>query len=71
MADNPTPVEPADPGKKTSKILGPMSEQETVQMELQNEKCYWNDAEFSQGDQVSLDGECYECSYGRWVMVDD
>ena len=67
----PTPVEQADPEKNTSTILGPMSEQSTVQMNLQNEKCYWNDKEFSQGDQISVDGECYECSYGRWVKIDD
>ena len=73
MADNAdaTPVEQIDSSKKTSEILGPMSEEATVQMTKQKEKCYWNDAEFSQGDQVSQDGECYECSYGRWVKVDD
>jgi len=66
-----TPVEQVDSSKKTSEILGPMSEQATVQMHKQNEKCHWNDAEFSHGDQVSQDDECYECSYGRWVKVDD
>ena len=64
-------VEPVDPAKKTSEILGPMSEEATVQIDKQNEKCFWNDAEFSQGDQVSHDGDCYECSYGRWLKVDD
>ena len=64
-------VEAADPAKKTSEVLGPMSEQATVQMSKQDEKCYWNDDEFSHGDQVMADGECYECSYGRWVLVDD
>jgi len=65
------PVEQVDSSKKTSEILGPMSEEATVQISKQDEKCYWNDAEFSHGDQVSHNDECYECSYGRWVKVDD
>jgi hypothetical protein len=64
-------VEPVDPDKKTSEILGPMSEEATVEMDLQNENCYWNDVEFSQGDQVTVEGKCYECSYTRWLEVDD
>lgn len=67
----PTPVTEVDPAKKTSNILGPMSEQSTVRMDLQNEKCYWNGQEFSHGDQVLLGDKCYECSYSRWVLVDD
>ena len=66
-----TPVDPADPGKKTSDIVGPMSDEATVQMELQDEKCYWNDQAFSQGDQVESAGTCYECSFGRWVEIED
>ena len=68
---NPVEVEAPDSSKKTSEILGPMSEEATVRMDLQNEQCYWNDAEFSHGDQVSVDGKRYECSYTRWVEVDD
>jgi len=71
MSKTPTPVKPTDPDKNTSTILGPMSDQATVQMDLQNEKCYWNSDAFSQGDQISVDGKYYECSYGRWVEVDD
>jgi len=73
MSDNSNavPVEAPDPAKNTSEILGPMSEEATVSMNLQNENCYWNDAEFSQGDQVTVDGKCYECSYTRWLEVDD
>ena len=73
MSDNSNavPVEAPDSAKKTSEILGPMSEEATVEMDLQNEKCYWNDVEFSQGDQVIADGKCYECSYTRWLEVDD
>jgi len=71
MPDNPKTVEQVDPGKKTSEVLGPMSEEATVRMDKQNEICFWNDEEFTQGDQVELDDECYECSYGRWVKVDD
>ena len=68
---NPVEVEAPDPANKTSEILGPMSEKATVKMDLQNENCYWNDAEYSHGDQVTVDGKCYECSYTRWVEVDD
>ena len=73
MSDNSNavPVEAPDSSKNTSEILGLMSEEATVRMDLQNEKCYWNDAEFSQGDQVIVDGKCYECSYTRWLEVDD
>ena len=71
MSNKVVEVEAPDPEKKTSDILGPMSEEATVRMDLQNDHCYWNDAEFSQGDQVSHDGKRYECSYTRWVEVDD
>jgi len=70
-SNNPVDVEPVNPAKKTSEILGPMSEEATVRMDLQDEHCYWNDAEFSQGDQVAVDGKRYECSYTRWLEVDD
>ncbi len=68
---NPVEVEAPDSSKKTSDILGPMSEEATVSMDLQDEHCYWNDAEFSQGDQIIAEGKRYECSYTRWVVVDD
>lgn len=71
MSNNPVEVEPVDPGKKTSEILGPMSEEPTVKLTSQHQQCYWNDAEFSHGNQVILDGKCYECSYGNWLEVDD
>ena len=70
MADKSTPVEQIDPAKKTSEIVGPMSDEATVNMALQNEKCYWNDVTFTQGDQVTLGDECYECSFGRWVKIE-
>jgi len=41
---NAVEVEAPDSSKKTSEILGPMSEEATVKMDLQNEHCYWNDA---------------------------
>ena len=65
------PVEPAAPGRKTSQILGPTGGEATVKMDLQDSKCFWNDAEFSQGDRISVKGECLECSFGRWVPVED
>ena len=68
---NATPVKPVDPGKRTSEILGPTSDEATVQMSKQTEKCVWNDVEYAQGQQVSVDGKCYECSFGHWVEIDD
>lgn len=67
--NGPKPVAPADPGKKTSTILGPV--EATVQMTEQDAKCLWNDEEFAQGDRISVDGACYECSFGKWITVDD
>ena len=63
----PTPVDAAEPPKKTSEIIGPVSNEATVQMNRSEEKCYWNDAEFSPGAKVSTGGKCYECCFGRWV----
>ncbi len=65
-----TEVEPVDNSKKNSEILGPTGDEATVQMDQLEEKCYWNDAEFSNGDQVSSAGKCYECSFGRWVEIE-
>ncbi len=69
MADA-TPVEAPDSSKKTSEILGPDSDDETVQMSDMDEKCYWNDQEFDTGARVSNNGKCYECSFGRWVTAE-
>ncbi len=66
-----TEVEAVDSSKKTSEILGPTSDEATVQMDQLEEKCYWNDAEFSNGDQVTNGGKCYECSFGRWIEMED
>lgn len=67
----PKEVRPADPARKTSEILGQTADERTVKMDLQDAKCYWNDEEFGQGQQVSVDGTCYECSFGRWLPLDD
>lgn len=68
--DDATPVEKMDQSKKNSTVAGPLNDEATVQIEKADEKCYWNDAAFSQGDRVAVDGECYECSYGTWVLVE-
>ena len=68
---NPVAMETPDPAKKTSTILGPMSEEATVKLNSQDVQCYWNDTEFSQGSQIIADVKCYECSYGNWLEVDD
>jgi hypothetical protein len=69
MADA-TPVDAPDSSKKTSEIMGPSSDEATVQMSDMDAKCYWNDAEFETGDQVSNGGKCYECSFGRWIETE-
>ena len=73
MSDNRNaiPVEARDPSKKTSGILGSVKEEATVMMDLQDELCYWNDAEFSQGDQITVDGKRYECTYTKWLEIRD
>ena len=65
-----TPVSPAEPGKKTSTIMGPTSDEATVQMSKESENCFWNDQEFPQGARIEVDGSCYECSFGSWVTVE-
>ncbi|NIN61141.1 MAG: hypothetical protein GWO08_09870 [Gammaproteobacteria bacterium] len=72
MADNNAiPVEAVDPDKKTSSLLGKITEESTVQLDLKDQKCYWNDIEFEPGDRVLNDGTCYECCYGRWIIVEE
>ena len=66
----PTMVEAQDPSKKNSKVVGPMDSQDTVQLEAEGAKCYWNDLEFSKGDRIIHEGQCHECSFGLWVSVD-
>jgi hypothetical protein len=67
----PTQVKPAEAGKKTSDILSQTGDERTVKMDLQDEKCFWNNQEFSQGTRVETDGKCYECSFGRWLPIED
>ncbi len=70
MSD-PTVVEAPEAGKRTSKIVGPMSSQDTVQLEAENASCFWNDQEFPKGAQVRNDGKCHECSFGLWVEISE
>lgn len=60
-------VDAQDPSKKNSQVLDCSIEEMTVQMDQQNNSCFWNGQEFSAGDKVSVNGECYECSFARWV----
>lgn len=69
MAD-PTEVDAADPAKKNSEVLGPSSDEATVQMSELDQTCYWNDTEFQQGQQVISGGKKFECSFGKWVPID-
>lgn len=63
-------VDPADAGKKTSKIIEDGTEA-TVRLDQENAQCYWNDEGFNKGDRVSVDGATYECSFGCWVKMED
>jgi hypothetical protein len=63
-------VDAADPSKKNSEILGPTSDEATVQMADMDQKCFWNDVEYEQGKQIIAEGIKYECSFGKWVSVD-
>ena len=67
---DPIRVDVADPSKKTSEILGPTSDEATVQMSELTQKCYWNDVEYEQGARVEAGNDCYECSFGRWIPLD-
>jgi len=69
MAD-PIKVDAAEPSKKTSEILGPTSDEATVQMSELDQKCYWNDVEYAQGARISDKGKRYECSFGKWIPLD-
>ncbi len=69
MAD-PTQVDAADPSKKNSEILGPTSDEATVQMSELDQTCFWYDTEYQQGQQVLAEGKKYECSFGKWVPLD-
>lgn len=72
MSDNSgVSVEPADPAKKTSEIAGPSADDATVSMDMMSENCVWNDQEFKLGERVNTEGKVYECSFGRWLEVDD
>ena len=67
---DPTAVDAADPARTTSEIVGPLSDEATVTMSQDENSCLWNDKKFNQGDRISVDGTCYECSFGRWIHID-
>ena len=72
MSDkNTVNVDPVDPAKKTSERADPSADEATVSMELMIENCFWNDREFKLGQRVSSGGKYYECSFGRWLEIDD
>jgi hypothetical protein len=64
-------VDSADPAKTCSEILGPTSDEATVQMSELTQKCYWNDVEFRLGARIIAGNDCYECSFGKWIKLDD
>lgn len=69
MAD-PIRVDSKNPSKRTSEILGPTSDEATVQMSELTQRCYWNDEVYDQGVRVQVGNDCYECSFGRWITLD-
>ena len=71
MADTGVSVDVVDASKKNSDIVEAGADVTTVSMDLQDAKCYWNDAEYSRGDRVNSGGKVYECSFGRWVEQEE
>jgi len=71
MSDTVINVDALDTSKNNSKIVEAGADQTTMSMDLEDARCYWNDAEFSRGDRINADGKCYECSFGRWVEMED
>ena len=69
MSD-PIRVDSKNPSKRTSEILGPTSDEATVQMSELTQRCYWNDEVYEQGVRVQVGNDCYECSFGRWITLD-
>ena len=67
---NPTVVDPADPARRNSEILGPTSDEATVQMSEMDEKCYWNDVVYEQGASITTGNASYVCSFGKWIPSD-
>jgi hypothetical protein len=64
-----TPVTTAEAGKRTSQIIEDSADS-TVSMAMENAQCYWNGEAFNKGDQISIDGKSYECTFGCWVKLD-
>ena len=62
-----TPVEPMDSSQQNSPVAGPVSDEATVMLDSAKNVCFWNGAQFSEGDTVVSAGTEYECTYGQWV----
>ncbi len=60
-----TNVEQPEADKKTSRIIDGLGA--TMQLNQEHAQCHWNDQVFARGDQVSIDGKTYECTFGCWV----
>ena len=71
MSDSGDNVDPIDPSKNSSDIAGPTSDEATVSMDMMNAKCFWNDVEYSYEDRVNSEGKVYQCTYGRWIQIED
>jgi hypothetical protein len=65
-----TDVDPADPLKQNSGILGPTGSEPTVQLSEFDKTCIWNDTEFEHGTQIRTEGKTYECNFGKWIPID-
>lgn len=66
-----TPVEAMDSSKENSRIEIPSEMESTVMIDKAADTCVWNGQSFSDGQQVGNDGKVYECSYGKWVLIED
>ena len=70
MGSEMTRVEPMDSAKKNSDMAESFSGERTVILGEEKTKCFWNDAEFPDGNSVCDSGRLYKCHMGVWIKQD-
>jgi len=71
MTDEITKVDPMDEAKNNSQAVDSLSGETTIILGEEKSKCFWNDAEFNEGDKICDQGVAYECHMGIWVKRDE
>ncbi|MBN2060351.1 MAG: hypothetical protein JW882_08030 [Deltaproteobacteria bacterium] len=67
MNDEIIRVEPMKFGEKNSVTADSLSGEKTRILGEENDKCYWNGKEFSEGSMVCDSGIKYKCHMGLWI----